>query len=182
MIRHLTKRETILFAALAAFALVWTLYAVAVKPAMARVETLSRVIPQKQDELREFHAKSAEYVSLRGRLAELQSKLALRQPGFEVLAFLESTIQECGLAGKTVAMKQRVVSLDPKYYETIVEIRLEGVTLRQLVDFICKAESSEVLTKTKSLHIRKSLTNKDLLDSVAEIHTAKSTVRLTANQ
>ena len=54
--------------------------------------------------------------------------------------------------------------------ETIVEVKLENLTLKQLVDFLRKVESSEVLAKTKSLYIKKNLTNTDLLDSVVEIH------------
>jgi hypothetical protein len=75
---------------------------------------------------------------------------------------------------KVATMKQDVSQLEPKYYETIVEIRLESLTLRQLVDFFLKVESSEVLARIKSLYIKKNLTNTDLLDSVVKIHNVKS--------
>ena len=57
--------------------------------------------------------------------------------------------------------------------ETIVEVKLENLTLKQLVDFLRKVESSQPLTRTKSLYIKKNLTNTEMLDSVIEIHNPK---------
>jgi hypothetical protein len=57
--------------------------------------------------------------------------------------------------------------------ETIVEIKLENLTLKQLVDLLRKVESSRVLARTKSLYIKKNLTNTEMLDSVIEIHNPK---------
>ncbi|GAH97182.1 unnamed protein product, partial [marine sediment metagenome] len=99
-----------------------------------------------------------------------RTKVASQEKGFELLPFLESLIREHGLAKKVATMKQQVLQLGPSHSETIVEVRLENLTLKQLVDFLRKVESSEVLAKTKSLYIKKNLTNPDLLDSVVEIH------------
>jgi len=57
--------------------------------------------------------------------------------------------------------------------ETIVEVKLENLTLKQLVDFLRKVESSRALARTKSLYIKKNLTNTEMLDSVIEIHNPK---------
>lgn len=70
-------------------------------------------------------------------------------------------------------MKQRVLPLGANHSETIVEIRLENLTLKQLVDFLRKVELSKVLARTKSLYIKKNLTNTEMLDSVIEIHNPK---------
>ena len=50
---------------------------------------------------------------------------------------------------------------------------LENLTLKQLIDFLRKVESSKVLARTKSLYIKKNLTNTEMLDSVVEIHNPK---------
>lgn len=173
MIR-LSRREKLLVVAVAVLVSAWLLFAFAVKPAIERTETLTRVISEKQDELQKLHVRSNEYIFLRDSLGNLYTKVASQEKEFELLPFLESLIRECGLARKAVKMEQHVSQLDPKYYETIVEIRLEALTLRQLVDFFWKVESSEVLAKIKSLYIKKNLTNTDLLDSVVEIHNVKS--------
>ncbi|MBW8041266.1 MAG: hypothetical protein FVQ85_14855 [Planctomycetes bacterium] len=55
MIR-LTRREKLLAVALAILVGGWSLFAFAVKPAIARTSTLRRVINEKQDELEKLRA------------------------------------------------------------------------------------------------------------------------------
>ncbi len=174
MIR-LTRREKMLAIALAILVGGWGLFALAVKPALERTRTLRRVISEKQDELVKLRATSNEYISLRDNLDNVRTKVVSQEKGFELLPFLETMIRENGLAKKVGTMKQRVLQLGPSHSETIVEVRLENLTLKQLVDFLRKVESSEVLARTKSLYIKKNLTNTDLLDSVVEIHNPKLT-------
>ena len=172
MIR-LTRREKLLAVVLAILVGGWSLFAFAVKPAIARTSTLRRVINEKQGELEKLRARSDEYISLRNNLGKVRSKVASQEKGFELLPFLESMIRENGLTKNVTTMKPRVLQLGAGHSETIVEIRLENLTLKQLVDFLRKVESSNVLAKTKSLYIKKNLTNTETLDSVIEIHNPK---------
>jgi len=172
MIR-LTRREKLWAGCLVIFIAAWSIFTVGVKPAFARVETLNRIIFQKQQELEKLRARSKEYIFLRNSLDNLRTKVASQQKTFELLPFLESLIEECGLAENVVTMGQQVLPIDSNYSETIVEVRLEKLSLRHLVGFLGKVESSEVLARTKSLYIKRNATNKDLLDLVVEIHNAK---------
>jgi hypothetical protein len=169
----LTRRERLLTLALAIFAGGCLLFAFAIKPALARTRTLRRVISEKQDELGKLRATSKEFIFLRDSLDKVRAKVASQDKGFELLPFLESLIQEHGLAKKVATMKQQVLDLGPSHSETIVDIKLENLTLKQLVDFLRKVESSKVLARIKSLHIKKNLTNTEMLDSVIEIHYPK---------
>lgn len=172
MIR-LTRREKLLAFAVMAFTAAWGLYAFAVKPAIDRIDTLSRVIPEKQNELEMFRTEAGEYVALRDSLKTLHTKIALQEKSFELLPFLESLIQKCDIATKVATMKQQVSQLEPNHCETIVEIEMQNLTLNQLVNFLWQVESSNVLARTKSLYIKKNSTNKDLLDSLIEVHNLK---------
>lgn len=167
---HLTRKEKLLVVALTSCVAGWALFAFTVKPAVARIKTLDRVIPQKQAELQQLRAKSKEYCKLCDKQDEVRAKISSQKETFELLPFLESLIQECGLTKKVVTMKQQVLQLEPNFYETVVEIKLESLTLAQLVNFLWKVESSNALARTKSLYIKNNLTNKNLLDSVVEIH------------
>ena len=171
MIR-LTHREKVLAVSSAVLVGVWAVFAVAVKPAITRMKTLGRIIPEKQSELAKVRAKSQEYISLRSSLDALRLKVASQEQGFELLPFLEALIVQCGLAEKA-GMKPHTVPLAADYRETIVEIKLEKLALAQLVNFLWKVESSPALIKARTLHIKKNPTNPDLLDSTIEIHSAK---------
>ncbi len=169
MIR-LTRREKILAIALAILMGIWALFAIAVKPAIERTKTLRRVTSEKQGELEKLRVKSNEYISLRTNLDKVRTKIASQEKGFELLPFLESLIRKQDLSQKVATMKQQVLKVGAGYSETIVEIRLENLTLKQLVDFLRNVESSNVLARTRSLYIKKNLTNTELLDSVVEIY------------
>jgi len=166
----LTRREKLLALVLAIFAAGCLLFAFAIKPAMARTKTLRRVIHEKEDELEKLRARSNEYNSLRDSLNDIRAKVASQDKGFELLPFTESLIREHGLEKKVATMKQQVLNLGRSQSETIVEVKLENLTLKQLVDFLRKVESSQALLRIKSLYIKKNLTNTEMLDSVIEIH------------
>ncbi len=172
MIR-LTRREKLLAGGFVIFAAAWLLFTVGVKPALGRIETLNRVISEKQQELEKLRTRSKEYILLRDSLNDLHTKVASQQKNFELLPLLESLIAKCGLSENVSTMNQQELPIDSNYSETVVEIRLENLSLNQLVDFLYKIESSQVLARTKSLYIKRNPANKNLLDSVIEIHNAK---------
>jgi hypothetical protein len=172
---RLTRREHWLGACLVIFVMLWALFALGVRPALERIETLNRVIPEKQSELERLRIEAAEYVALHDRLSGLRTKIASQEETFELVPFAESLVQECGLTEHVVTMKQQVSQLEANYHETVVEIQMESLTLRQLLEFLLKLQSSKVLANTKRLYIKKNLTNTDLLDSIVEIRNLKPT-------
>jgi len=172
MIR-LAQREKLLAGGLLVFMASWSLFTVAVKPALARLETLGRVIPENRQELEKVREISKQYILLKSRLDNLHTNIASQNETIELLPFLESLIEECGLARNLDTMKRDVLQIDSNYSETIVEVRLESLSLGELVDFLHKIESSQVRARTKSIYIKRNMENKNLLDSVVEIHVAE---------
>jgi type II secretory pathway component PulM len=171
MIR-LTKKEKSLAVLLGTFVVLWGIFATVISPALERIRTLNRVIPDKQAELNQLVAKSSQYITLRDSLGDLHSKIDSQPNNFRLLPFLESLIHQSDLSERVATMNQRVAKLQNDYYETVVEIKLQQLTLRQLVDLLAKAEASDAVAKTKTLFITRNPTNNDLLDSVVEIHSA----------
>jgi hypothetical protein len=179
MIR-LTRREKLLAGGLIFFTGAWLLFTAGVKPALDRIETLKRVIAEKQQELEKIRADSKEYIFLRDSLNNLRKKIASQDEVFELLPFLESLLEKCGLTENISTMKQQESPIDTNYAETVVEIRLENLSLNQLVDLLYRIESSQVLAGIKSLYIKKNAIDENLLDSVIEINNAKPTQGWTA--
>lgn len=157
---QLTKRERRLAIGVLAAVLVWAVYGLAIEPVRGRIQTLKRVIPEKESELRELRAKSDEYISLRKDLEQVQKRMARQDSGFELLSFVESLLEQHGL---------NATDMDG-YLGTVVEITLDNIALAQLVDFLKAIDSSDVVAQVGSLHIRKDAANEMLLDSTVEIH------------
>lgn len=172
---RLSRREYWLAAGLVAFIAAWAFYAIGVGPALERIETLNRVIPEMQNDLEKLRTKAGEYTTLNDSIEDLRTKIASQEETFELLPYAESLVQECGLTKNLVTMKQQTSQLETNYHETVVEIEMENLTLRQIFDFLQKIQSSKVLARTKTLYIKKNLKNVDLLDSVIEIRNLKLT-------
>jgi type II secretory pathway component PulM len=174
MIR-LTKRERLIAITSTAFIAVWILFTFTIKPALARVQTLSRVIPEKQQELQKLRAKSREYLTLRRGVQSLRKKVTAQDESFGLLPFLESLIQEHGLAEKVVTMKQRILELEPGYSNVVIELELENLTLSQLINLLQQIQTSDIMTQFKNLHITKNRANSNLLNFSSEIHSPEFT-------
>jgi type II secretory pathway component PulM len=177
---RLAKREKLLAVASAIFIFCWALFSFVIRPVTARIETLSRVIPEKQAELQKLHIKGRQYVLLRDSMEDWRKKIALTEQTAELLSNLESLIRQCKLEKNVVTMKQENLQVDESYYESVVLTKLENLTIRQLIDLLQKVEGfakqtapSNVWAKVKSLHISKNPSNADLLDSTIEIHTPR---------
>jgi hypothetical protein len=171
---RLSRREKLLAGGLLTFVAIWSLFAVAVKPTLERIETLNRVISEKQQELEDVREVSKEFIYLNNSLDYLHTKVDSQQETFELLPFLESLIEECGLAENLETMKRQVLEIDSNYSEVIVEVRLESLSIGRLVDFLSKIDSLRARIRTKSLYIKRNMTSKNLLDVVIELYNVES--------
>jgi len=165
-----TKREKQLAAAFAALATVWAFFALAVKPALERTQTLNRVIPRKKAELTQLKAKTSKYIKLQDRIAVLKKEAASKQQNFQLLPYVESLLKQCGLSDKLASMTQKDAPLDANYNQTILEISIKRHTLPELVKFLRKIDSEKTVSAVKSLYITKDKTEPALLNTKIEIH------------
>lgn len=167
---RLTRRETWLAVGLGGFVAVWAMYSFVVGPAIERMETLNRVIPEKQDELDSMRAKAAEFVALIDGLDEMRVKIAAQDPAVELLPFVEALVNKHGLSQNLVAMEPPQTSqFGSGYTQTVVQIRMEKLSLRQIFDFISQLQSSQMLADTKRLYIKKNAKDASLLDAEVDV-------------
>lgn len=168
---RLTNRERWLAGGLAALIATVAFTAFGVVPAAERINTLNRVLPEKQKMLRDISAKSEEYLALRARLDNLEKQDNPDGKEFELPAFLESMTNELGMAKNVAQMKKQMLQLDTERAEVIVEVKLENIMLKQLVGLLLKTKSSGRFLQVKNLYIEKSKTDPNLLDAVIQIST-----------
>jgi UTP-glucose-1-phosphate uridylyltransferase len=170
---QLTRRERRLGIGMIAVGAVWSLYGFVIQPVRDRIDTLRRIIPEKQNELREVQTLSDTYVSLRQEIETMQNRMADQDSDFQLLPFLEALIEQHQLTPYVVTMKRDTLPSQPGYSETLVEIGLEGIALKQLVNFLEAVETSGVLAQVGTLHIRKDAGDRMLLSSTIQIHSPR---------
>jgi type II secretory pathway component PulM len=179
---QITKRERQLSLGLTAAVAVWALYALAIQPAGERIRTLQRIIPEKQAELRDLQAKSAQYAALQNQFVTLRTKLGPQQADFQVPQFLESVLERHKLTQHVVTMTPDTVQPRPDFSEVVVTIELHEVSLAQLVDFLSDVETPEAVVRIGTLHIRKNPANAALLDSTVAVSNPRLSPQVPAAQ
>ena len=170
---QISKRERRLAVGLTVLLGAWGLYAFALQPAADRIRTLERIIPEKQTQLQDLQAKSAQYVALRSELDQARTQLASQEPGFDLLPFLETMIRRHKLDKHLGKMEPDPVQSQTDYAEAVVKIELHDISLKQLVDFLSAVETSKSLVRVGSLRILKSPKSDTLLDSTVGICSPK---------
>jgi len=143
-----------------------------VRPAARRLETLRRVVPQKEQDLAQLKANSAEYLALKSDIQGMRETVGRHEGDFHILSFLEQVQNECGLRRNVAYMKpSTVAAADGTYVETRVEAKLQEVTLQQITKFLLRIESDGSAIGVKSLRIITTPRKPTLLDAEMEVAT-----------
>lgn len=179
---QITAKERILAALLMVALATWALYSLALKPARDRIQTLQRIIPEKQAQLQDLQAKSVQYAALKRDFDLRRASLASQDPDFQLLPFLEATIEQHKLAQHAMMGGRDPLQPQPDYGEALVTIELHNVSLQQIVAFLRDVDTSKPVVHIGSLQIRKAPNNEGQLDSTIEISSPKRSRPALASQ
>ncbi len=153
----LTRREkTLLIAALAVTA-GWSLYGFLVRPACERIDTLNRVIAEKQTLLGELKTQTAECRARQQQQRQFQDQIAAQPADFQLLPYLESLTGR--LALPVASLDQEELPLSETYRESVVEMQMSGLRESQLMEFLSYLQTAPARVQVKSLDIHKTAQN-----------------------
>jgi type II secretory pathway component PulM len=161
--RERTDRERVVLAAGVVIVLALAAYAFGIEPLLERSARLDRRIAQRQEDLARVAKLSAEYRTAADRVAAVDRRVA--PPGaFALLSFLEET-------ASTQQMRNRLASIRPQpaqtlapYREVTAEVKLEAITLPQLVAYLESLNQAPHRLRVKSLRLKTRYADPKLLD------------------
>lgn len=139
------------------------------RPAINRKANLKRVVADKKIVLSQLQSKSEEYNSLKQELEKIRSKIENQQKDKKILSSIEQIQKECGLNKYLANMTPSTMAISEEYEKTSVEVKYNQLTLSQIIQFIQKVESSDMLIGIKSMEIKRGLQNPTLLDVVIQL-------------
>ena len=147
-------------------------FVLVVRPAMGRVETLRRVLPERAEELAEVEAKLRELAATREALAEVQRRtrrMDALDEDFGLMAFLESVQKESGLEDRVGSVRPSTEPLGDEYVERVVDIRLEGVSLEEVARFLEKIEAADEPLRASQVSLRRDARRRETLHAIIQI-------------
>ncbi len=167
---QLTPRER--WFALAGIALLASgaFYGFLIKPISERTQRLYEIVPQKQQELTRLEEQGQQYVQLKNRVQQLQSKLPDTDTEIAPLPHLESLLEVHDLKQRVTTMNQEPSVQEGRYSLTVVQIRMEGVTLASLLRFLQDIKDDDIPLHVHTMQLTRGPESLEKLDAALTLN------------
>jgi general secretion pathway protein M len=169
-LQNLGTREKMLVMGAAVVVLLTLLFTLVIDPMLAYSGQLDRQIRKAQQELKELQARQQEYLQQKQVLDRINTQLT-QQQNFALFSRLEELARNTNTRDKILYMKPTLSTPSDAYEEEAVEIKMEGVTLEQLVTYLYQVEQSPQFLKIKRLYLKPRLNDRQLLTAIFRIST-----------
>ncbi len=143
-----------------------------VTPFFERKARMKRNLQAKTAILAEMQQLQFEYQGLKKNSQISKSRFDRRQKGFTLFSFLDKLAGKAGIKDRISYMKpSKTVEKDSTYKISRVEMKLDGITLEQLVTYLHGIETSDNMVDISKLSITKKEKNQELIIVVMQVET-----------
>ena len=172
---HLGTKEKLILISLFSGIILFLIVQLYLLPAITNMKSLSKAIPNRQEDLKELQALGDEFFELRHKMAEINMAFQKRGPNFELLTFLEELAKKCTIENKIVSMRPlNLPSGLPN--EMIVEINMDGLVTEELTKYLYEIDNSGKLLYIKKTTIRSNFGREKFLN--VSLHVSMLTEKL----
>ena len=170
-LQRLSRRERFVLAAGFLFVIGFLLHQLIVDPFLTKKQRLERSLQTKASNVLEMKLLQKQYQQVSGNKRDIMGRLQARSPEFSLFTFVEQQID-------SVRMKERVTSIKPgvsDYQEgirqSIIDLKIEGIVLAQLVDFLASIESFDKVVFVERIVVQNNPREDGLLDATLSVLT-----------
>jgi general secretion pathway protein M len=147
--------------------LLWGLF-----PLLDRSERLGRTIAAKSAVFAELDGLKAEVQALNLQVEASQAQLAKRDPQFTLFSYLDQLAGRTGIKDKIAYMKPSTgTAKEGGQKIAVVELKIQALTLAQLVDYLHQIETSANMIHVQWLAITKAGKADGFIDAVLQAET-----------
>jgi len=140
-------------------------------PLLASRQRLQNSIAKKQTELQEIQQLEKEYQALQLHSGDIQERLKKRPPTFTLFSFVEKQATIAGIKEKINYIKPSTVEGDGPLQESRVDMKLQQITLENLVNFLKDIESFTKVVSVSRISIQEYGKEEGYLNAVIQIVT-----------
>lgn len=168
---QLAKREKYLVSLAVAVIVLALVIQLVLGPFFAKRERYRNNITVKQNNLQQMATLRREYLLLQQDSNTLSQRLLSRPQNFTLFSFLEQAAGQAGVKDNIKSMKPSAATGKGPFKESLVEMKLERITLGQLVSYLQLIESPENLVSLKRISIQANKKETQFLDAVMQVLT-----------
>lgn len=165
----LQSRERLYIGGAGAAIVLFLIFKLTIDPLFKHSSELDRQMVTARRQLAELRVMQQEYQRQKNVVDSINSQLK-RQQNFAIVSRLEELARQTGLQqNKILSMRQAPITPSEMYNEESIEVKMDGVTLEQLVRYLYQIENSPQLLKIKRLDIKPHLDNRQLLNTTFRV-------------
>jgi general secretion pathway protein M len=142
---------------------------IAVFPFWAAKTKLTKAIQVNQKKLTELSQLDAEFTLQETQMARIKSALASRGADFSLFSYLEKKATQAKVRGRIKQMNSSKGTQSISLEESLIDMTLEKITIKQLTDFLYFVESPADLVKIKKITIHKMKESPEYLNAQLQI-------------
>lgn len=169
--QHFSQRERMIVAAGGAMVVAVLLFLVVIDPLMATIDKLDQQARRKAKDSQELAHVAQEYVVKQARITKLEQRMPIPPAQFSLLAFLEEATTTAQIRDRIVGMQPQAPIVVQGYQETAVDLRLDGVSLPQLLALLVAIEQAPYDVQVHHLQMKPKYDNPVNLDATLKIVT-----------
>jgi general secretion pathway protein M len=170
MMKLATREKRLIWAGVACIA-IFVILQFLVFPFFENKNRMARGLKAKEKGLAEIARLSAEYQTYQTASQDIREALSKREGGFTLFSFLDDAAGKAEVKTHIKYMKPSTSVSTGPFKESMVEMKLEALTLQQLVGYLYLIESPRDLVSIKRLSVRENKKEEGYLDAVVQVLT-----------
>lgn len=168
---RLAKREQIMVGGLIVFFIALFIIFFILSPLLDSRQRLQKSLTKKQVELQEIRTLEKEYQTLLLQSGDIQERLTKRAANFTLFSFIEKQATAAGIKEQINYIKPSTVESDGPLQESRVDMKLEHITLENLVTFLKGVESPAKVVSVSRISIQEHGKEQGYLNAVIQVAT-----------
>ncbi|MDY6822570.1 MAG: type II secretion system protein GspM [Thermodesulfobacteriota bacterium] len=173
-LNNLNPRERYVFLLGAVAVILFLIIRLVIVPLTGKQERLDRVLTAKEQTLSEMMALQKEYDAIRQKTSSASARFQSREAGFTLFSFLDTLAGKAGVKGNIVYMKPSTANAgEGGQALSVVEMKLDAVSLKNLVNYLYMIEASPNMIFVKRLSITRQESKTGGVDALMQVETFK---------
>lgn len=168
---RLEKREKTTILVGVGFLVCFAVLQFGITPYFEASSRLDKSIYKKKGDLVEMQLLQQEYGRLKSQAGGIREQLKKRAVNFSLFSFLDSQASEAEIKEFISYMKPSTSEAEGELQESLVEMKLQRISLEQLVAYLKLIESPENVVSVKRISVQESGKDKGLLEVIMQIVT-----------
>ena len=160
---RLSNRERWMLGGGTAIAFFLIVFFTLIDPTLERMTQLDELIPRKEKSLRELMQLKEEYLAASQEIHSLEKRLPAGGV-FSPLSFIEEHAAKNRIRNNIAFIRPLTPAVNKSYKELPVEVKVENVTLSQIIPFLTAIENAPHHLRIKRLAIKTRFSNQDIMD------------------